>query len=228
MNGQAQQQQTLDPALEEMLKRASEVEEADEEIGRPELPRSDYLVGYLSTAEFREVDFGKPENGSIPAVRIGITVTEGVTAAVGKTYYDDLFLGTGELVPVEKGSDEMRPATTEEIKERQDKVIATCKKFARVFELDSFLPTERTEEGIQAWLGHLTEAGENGPTVIFSGYGRNGFSHILWLSLRKPDDVGKDPKTKKPTPGTTALEIARKMITKAGGVTGDGGNGNVY
>lgn len=215
----------IDPAFEEMMKREAEVQEAEEQIGRPELPRGDYHIGYLASAKFREVFDDK-----IPAVQVGFTVTEGVKGAVDRTYYDDLFLGWGEMSRVEPKNpkSELRPATDEEIAERRDAVIAKLKRFQRVFGLGSFLPKSATAEGVQDWLGHLVEAKTTGPKVIFTGFSVKGYSRISFASLRRPDDAGKDPKTKEPN-GKTALETAREVISKTeGGYTESGGSSTVY
>ena len=212
----AQEETTeVDPSFAEMQQYADQVEESEERVGRPPLPRSDYLVGSLITAEFREIFDDK-----IPAVRVGFTVTEGVTGSVDRTYYDDLFIGWGEATPVEKGSKELRPATDEEIAKRRAMTIATLKRFARVLGLNSFLPPAPTAEGIATWLATVLELKQNGPRVIFSGYTtKQGYTRIVFDSLRSPSDPGKDPKTKEVVAGKTAIDIAREQIAKAGGQT---------
>ena len=170
-------EEVIDPALQAMLDAADNIEEAEEQIGRPPLPKSDYLVGYLSLGEFREVYDDK-----IPAVRVGLTVTEGIPGSVGKTYYDDIFLGWGEkrrIDPKDKDS-ELRMATDKEIAESREAVISRLKRFARVFGLSSFLPKSLDKTGVETWLAVLTELKENGPRVIFTG-GSNkaGYSFII-------------------------------------------------
>lgn len=213
----AEEKSQLDPAFQEMMEYADQIEESEEQVGRPPLPRSDYLIGTITVGDFREVFDDK-----IPAVRIGLTVQEGVEGSVGRTYYDDLFLGWGEMVrvnPKDKNS-ELRPATDEEIAKRRTATVATLKRFARTFGLNSFLPPTATDEGVRAWLETVIAMGDNGPRVIFSGYSdKKGYTRIVWNSLRSPSDPGKDPKTKEVVPGKTALDIAREQIAKAGGVT---------
>jgi hypothetical protein len=214
----------LDPAFQEMMEYEAEVEESTERVGREPLPRGDYHIGQLASAEFREVYEDK-----IPAVRIGLRVVEGIDKAVDRTYYDDLFLGWGEMTATKEkdpttGKAVLRPATAEEIAARRTRVIATLKRFARVFGLSTFLPPTATEEGVQAWLQILLEMKENGPRAIFTGgSNKKGFTFVIFDSLRSPSDPGKDPRTKEVLVNKTALDVAREEIKKAGGTVGTEG-----
>lgn len=217
------EQNQLDPAFQEMMQYESEVEESTERVGREPLPRSDYHIGQLASAEFREVYDDK-----IPAVRIGLRVVEGVEKAVDRTYYDDLFLGWGEQTATKEkdpvtGKAVLRDATAEEITARRTKVIGTLKRFARVFGLPSFLPPTPTKEGVEAWLNTLLEMKDAGPRAIFTGgSNKKGFTFVIFDSLRSPSDPGKDPRTKEVLMGKTALDVAREEITKAGGTVETG------
>jgi len=214
----------LDPAFQEMMEYEAEVEESTERVGREPLPRSDYHIGQLASAEFREVYEDK-----IPAVRVGFRVVEGLDKAVDRTYYDDLFLGWGEQTATkeinpETGKAILRAATEEEIAARRTRVIATLKRFARVFGLNTFLPPTATKEGVAAWLSTVLEMKENGPRVIFTGgSNKKGFTFIVFDSMRSPGDPGKDPRTKEVLTGKTALDVARAEIKKAGGTVGTEG-----
>jgi hypothetical protein len=214
----AEQEQVIDPSLQEMMDAAEQIEESEEQIGRPDLPKSDYHVGHIAVGEFREVYSDK-----IPAVRVGLTVTEGVKGAVDRTYYDDLFLGWGEKTATgekdAQGKAILRDATETEIAERRAKTIGTLKKFARVFGLRTILPTSLDKQGVEAWLLEVLEMKGNGPTVVFTGYSKNGYTRIIFNSLRNASDPGKDPKTREVLMNKTALEVAREQIAKAGGQT---------
>src|SRR5262249_41621876 len=100
----------------------AQVQESEEKAGMPPIPRIDYHVVRLVRGEFREVLDDK-----IPAVRVGLEITEGIKGAVGRIAYDDLFIGWGETSALEGSPTERRPATEEEIAQRRTRVIASLK-----------------------------------------------------------------------------------------------------
>jgi hypothetical protein len=192
----------VDPAYAEMLARAGEVPEAEERVGRS-FPRSDYLI-----TEFNDFKFKLAFDEKIPQAKLQFKVLTGPDGSVGIHYAGDLTLVVGKKTRDDKDSP-LRAKTEKEIQDQTLGLIALGKRMQRILGLDSPLPASPTEAGVAAWLA---TAKASKPTVIISGYDKNGFATAVLGSMRAPDDPGK--KGKKVIPGRTAMQVAEEELAK--------------
>lgn len=225
------QENAMDPAYEELMKRANEIPEAEETVGREPLPRSDYHVGKVVRIEHRTLPFDPP----VEAAKVTIQAVGGsVPDAVGRFYSDDVRLEVGTQTRDGKDAP-LRDKTPKELRKHENAFIGQMQRIQRVLGTASLLPMNKTPEAIAAWGETAVSKAQLGQLVIFTGYAdKNGYSRIVFSSIRAPEDPAKDYRKKgKPViPGKTALDLAyeenRKVAEREGRpfVVGDaGGNG---
>jgi len=226
----------LDPSYAEMLKRAEEVGEAEERVGREPAPRGDYHIGHVTAISFREIPFNPPVAGA----EITLQVDEGIPDAVGRYYRDTLRLEVGtqigdkSLPRDEKGRLQLRDRTPTEQRQAEDAFIAQMKRIQRVLGTASLFPRSKDEAGVQEWGSPAVTAAQLGQKVIFTGYSdADGFTRIVFGSIRAPEDPAKDYR-KKGHPvidGKTAMEQAQeeneRAALKSGGSYQRGGGAAV-
>lgn len=204
----------IDPAYEELMKRAEEVEEAEESVGRPMLPRSDFHVGKVIGIAYRNIPFDPPIDGA----EITIQAVDGsVPDAVGRFYRDTLRLEVGNMTRDNKDAP-LRERTPTEQRQTEDRFIAQMKRVQRVLGTASLFPSSKDPEGISLWGETAVSLAQLGQLVVFTGYqDNNGFSRIIFSSIRNPEDPAKDHR-KKGRPviaGKTALDQAYEVNAKA-------------
>lgn len=216
----------LDPSYAEMVRRAAEIDETEARVGRPPLPRSDFHIGVVRSISYREIPFDPPVAGADITLQC---VAGSVPGAVGRFYRDTLRLEVGTKTtdmsqPKESnGRRPLRDRTAIEQRKVEDLFIGQMKRVQRVIGTASLFPQTKDEAGIEAWGSTALNRAQLGQLVIFTAYqDANGFSRIIFSSIRSPEDPARDyrktghPVIEGKTSLEQAVEVNRAVAEKAG------------
>lgn len=193
----------IDPSYAEMYKGYDETKEADLKVGTPPITRSDYYFVEVTEVDGRKMPFQGPAQFE---GNVTFTVVEGpAETPAGRKIRGSKSMQFGQRATEVQGK--FRDLTDEEKTAWREE----HKRFVSKLGLRKPFPSSPGEAAIKEWLSPAL-----GKKFILTAYpDKNGFSRVVWNSLRLPDDEAHDPSTSKPIAGKTALQQAREELSKA-------------